>query len=225
MKAVSFSTLFLLRLLLLPLQGTSTCVDPPFRDSILDWNLIAIQVARVDTTFAVPDKNGPTKASRALAIIHSAMFDALNSIKRTAIPYLTYIYSPTASIDSGKLFHNSILGIESLIAMLAVAKAAATTLIALYPQQQKCINELFDAYLLPLSHCSGERNPVDLGIALGTAVAEAILTARADDGSNIDDTYIPIELPGYITLSNNIRENKRCQRAAEYMRACLFRLS
>jgi hypothetical protein len=54
--------------------------DPPGRDSILDWNAIALQAVVDDHsgTFGAPEQAGPTRTSRALAIVHAAMFDALN---------------------------------------------------------------------------------------------------------------------------------------------------
>src|SRR4051812_36538386 len=70
--------------------GGSKGADPPRRDSILDWNAVALQAVAADysNTFGVPDQKGPTHTARALAIIHLAMFGAANSITPTAEPYL-----------------------------------------------------------------------------------------------------------------------------------------
>src|SRR3954470_11640370 len=68
--------------------------DPAGRDSILDWNAIAIEAAKVDHTdiyapaMEGPQQAGPTRASRALAIVHTAMFDAANSVDPQYEPYL-----------------------------------------------------------------------------------------------------------------------------------------
>ncbi|MFH0342142.1 MAG: hypothetical protein ACHBNF_08430 [Chromatiales bacterium] len=63
--------------------------DPPGRDAILDWNAIAIQAVAEDHsgTFGTPDQGGPTRTAYALAVVHAAMYDALNSIDPQATPY------------------------------------------------------------------------------------------------------------------------------------------
>src|SRR5687767_15559056 len=47
-------------------------------DFVIDWNNVAIDVLRADTTLP-----GPGWSSRALAITHGAVFDAVNGIVRT----------------------------------------------------------------------------------------------------------------------------------------------
>src|SRR5262245_60486485 len=59
-------------------------------DVILEWNVVALEAVRRDYDIGkTPDQGGPTSASRALAIVHVAMFDAFNSINRQFTPYLT----------------------------------------------------------------------------------------------------------------------------------------
>ena len=64
--------------------------DPRGRDSILDWNAIALKAVADDFSniYGVPDQKGPTHTSRALAIVHLAMFDAANMVTPRAVPYL-----------------------------------------------------------------------------------------------------------------------------------------
>ncbi len=47
-------------------------------DPILYWNEVALEANRVDYTRApdLPQQGGPTLSSRALAIVHLAMYDA-----------------------------------------------------------------------------------------------------------------------------------------------------
>jgi Vanadium chloroperoxidase N-terminal domain len=54
-------------------------------DAILFWNDIALTAVANDHTGspAPLEQGGPTRTSRALAIIHVAMFDAFNSIDRS----------------------------------------------------------------------------------------------------------------------------------------------
>src|SRR5213595_4193109 len=56
-------------------------------DSLHRWNLIAINASGLDHTPVAPGENrvfgeqfGPGRASRAMAIVHIAMFDVLNAV-------------------------------------------------------------------------------------------------------------------------------------------------
>ncbi|HWN40671.1 MAG TPA: hypothetical protein VNW71_00530, partial [Thermoanaerobaculia bacterium] len=55
---------------------------PGRADVVLDWNNVTLDAIRVD-------KTSPPKASRALAIVHVAIFDAINS--GSGGPYEHYI--------------------------------------------------------------------------------------------------------------------------------------
>lgn len=59
-------------------------------DAILVWNNIALNAVANDHTGAEQTVNqrGPTRTSRALAIVHVAMFDAFNVIARAFTLYL-----------------------------------------------------------------------------------------------------------------------------------------
>lgn len=148
--------------------------DPRGRDSILDWNAIALSAVAEDYshTFGPPDQKGPTHTSRALAIIHLAMFDAANCITPRATPYLA-IHSPAkekkVSLDA------------------AVAQAAADTLTALYPKQEAIFAASLKQYLAPLKNTTARNN----GIQIGRDVARDILMNRSQDGSDVSLTYRP----------------------------------
>jgi hypothetical protein len=150
--------------------------DPPGRDAVLDWNERALNAVKEDhsDTFGDPDQGGPTRTSRALAIVHAAMFDAVNSIEPHAAPYLVYRPVPGASIDA------------------AVARAARDTLVALYPKQRHVFRDDYRAYLAPVENRAARRG----GIAVGRFVARKILRARRHDGYNTPVTYVPGDAPG-----------------------------
>lgn len=59
-------------------------------DSILFWNEIALEANRVSHTDGSMEQNGPTLSSRALAIVHLAMYDAYAGIVNNSDlpPYL-----------------------------------------------------------------------------------------------------------------------------------------
>jgi hypothetical protein len=134
-------------------------------DSVLDWNAVALQAVADDYTPAEvssPDQGGPTKTARALAIVHAAIFDAVNMIDRS---YTAYIASGTAprgaSIDA------------------AVARAAHDTLVALYPKQTADFDQALRRSLRQIPDGQSETD----GVTVGRRVARQILQAREDDHS------------------------------------------
>jgi hypothetical protein len=146
-------------------------------DPILEWNAVALEVNRVSYSGGVVnDEVGPTWSSRALAIEHVAMFDAWNSIHPDYTPYL--VQAPNAANASD---------------VAAVAQAAHDTILAMYPHQQAYI----DTALTETLRRVPDGQPKTLGIAVGQFVAQAILTARTNDGSQIPGEYVPDGLPGH----------------------------
>jgi hypothetical protein len=168
-----------LGMLLASLVGTSAAMaaDPPGRDAVLDWNAVALEAVVHDHsgTFGPAVQGGPTRTSRALAIVHAAIFDAVNSIEPRATPYGKSHPAQGASIDA------------------AVATAAHDTLTALYPPQGRFVNAAYRAYLTSISnHASKAR-----GIAVGAYVARHLLRKRMHDNSAINVPYYPSGDPGY----------------------------
>src|SRR5262245_56799558 len=146
-------------------------------DVILQWNAVAIDAVKNDYALGhTPDQGGPTRDSRALAIVHAAMFDALNSIQNLCAPYLTV--APNAKG-------------ASIVA--AVAKAGHDTLGQLYPSQTATFDSALAATLAGISNSP----PKSRGIAVGAFVAAAILTARANDGAVGTSDYHTTDAPGY----------------------------
>jgi hypothetical protein len=150
------------------------------------WNDIAIDASGLDHTPVAPgevrvfgEQLGPGRASRAMAIVHIAMFDAVNAVEGG---YRGYTGLPRARGVSVKA---------------AVAQAAHDTLVALYPSQATA----FDAALAEdLDRIPRGREKFD-GIVLGSRAARAILALRADDGSHHAEPRVGIEwltsdLPG-----------------------------
>ena len=146
-------------------------------DSILYWNNVALEANRDDFT-VVPatgkprlEQGGPTLSSRALAIVHLAMYDAFAGITKTPgplPPYLLGLPVPPAGA-----------GLEA-----AVAAAAFDTLVALYPAQLPAFNAALATAAIP----AAGKAP---GTAFGKQVAAAILADRAADPSASDAGYMP----------------------------------
>src|SRR5690349_5183036 len=113
-----------------PLFHPAAHVPPPVGprqglDSLHRWNVIAINASGLDHTPVAPGENrvfgeqlGPGRASRAMAIVHIAMFETVNAIEGG---YQRYVGMAPAQRGT------------SLQA--AVAQAAHDTLAALFPSQ------------------------------------------------------------------------------------------
>ncbi|MFE5283623.1 hypothetical protein ACFRAQ_01460 [Nocardia sp. NPDC056611] len=120
-------------------------------DQILYWNAVALESDRMAHT--------DTGGSRALAVVHLAMHDAIFSI--FGAPHGTWLTAPPVAAPGAA-------------PEAAIAVAAHTTLSALYPERIT----RFDKALRE----AGLRGPgTRRGGHQGQAVAHAILRARADD--------------------------------------------
>jgi len=139
-------------------------------DTVLDWNVTALK-----TTAAAPFN--PPVESRNLAIVHAAMFDAVNSIVGEYSPYAIELRAPDgASPDA------------------AAAAAAHYALVQLYPAQQAILDGAYAASLAAIPAGTGRV----AGITVGEAVAAQLLALRADDGAEaaIVAPYTPGSQPG-----------------------------
>lgn len=139
-----------------------------FGNPVLDWNDIAIKAA-------VASKQGPTMTTRSMAVVHSAVFDAVNAVQPK---YKAFKFSgaamPNASADA------------------ATAAAAHTALVKLYPDQKATLDQALASSLAKLP----EGPSRDQGVALGTAAAQAILDWCADDRVGAVTEYRPVTKPG-----------------------------
>ncbi len=143
------------------------------------WNEIAIDASGLDHTPVAPGEHrvfgeqyGPTRASRAMAIVHIAIFDAVNAIGGG---YQSYTDLPPAPADT------------SMDA--AIAQAAHDTLIALFPSQTASCDAQLAADLGQIRDGYAKAK----GIELGQRAAAAILSLRADDGSQQAEPRVGIE--------------------------------
>ncbi len=144
-------------------------------DHILYWNSVALEANRRDFSNApggnrpMPEQGGPTLSSRALAIVHLAMYDAHAGVVGGANlpPYLPGLPAPAAGAS----------------AAVAVAHAARDCLAKLYPRQ----TAYFDQALAGV----GLSGPAAVtGAAFGRAVALAHLANRSADPGAGDAGYV-----------------------------------
>jgi hypothetical protein len=137
-------------------------------DLVTDWNKTAAAVLRAA-------KIGGNPASRALAMVHVAMADAVNTVGGRYARYVAALPpAPKASAEA------------------AAASAARTILLGLAPAQKAMIDEAFAASLKAIPDGAAKEE----GIAIGEKVAAAVVADRAQDGTSVPDTYRPITSPG-----------------------------
>ena len=152
------------------------------------WNKIAVDATGLDHTPVAHGEHrtfgeqlGPGRSSRAMAIVHIAIFDAINAAQ-------------------GK--YQSFTGIQSApnpySTAAAIAQAAHDTLSALYPSQQAAFDQDLAEDLLGIKAEPPKAN----GIALGKQVAATVLASRVSDGSEVPEPhigidYFPNNLPGH----------------------------
>jgi hypothetical protein len=126
-------------------------------DAVTDWNLIASNAIVV--TAAQP----PPVSVLHFAMVHGAVYDAVNAIDRGHEPYLVQPASnPTDSKES------------------AAATAAFRVLVSVFPGQIGTLQPIYEAYIAALPD-----NPPGskaAGLAIGEATASAMLTDRMNDG-------------------------------------------
>jgi hypothetical protein len=127
-------------------------------DVILQWNRVLME------TVSTPGQHPATiMPVRSYAMMHAAMFDAVNSIDGTYTPYLTEVPgSQNASLEA------------------AAAQAAHDVLAALYPTRLAVFNAELAISLQGL-----EESRAQQGIRVGQIVAERLLAVRANDGWNV----------------------------------------
>lgn len=143
-------------------------------DPFLRWNETLLEANAHDHALKSPDQGGPTKTSRAFAMVHLAMYEAANAVLGIGAPYL--------NIRSRSDVHVPI----------AVAAAAHKMLWQLYPQQRS----LFDRALREAARASGFDESVYRGFALGRYAAKKMLDNRQNDGSSNAGHYQPSRAPG-----------------------------
>jgi hypothetical protein len=146
---------------------------------VFAWNAIALQANALDHTPPGPgelrvfgEQFGPPRSARALAIVHLAMFDALNAVVGR---YPSYSGLPRAAPRTS--------------AAAAVARAAHDALAALYPSQAPRLNAALERQLARIADGAAKANGADLG----RRAASAILAMRANDESQYSDPIVGID--------------------------------
>jgi hypothetical protein len=143
-------------------------------DVVTDWNQSA-------GACVLEAKIYPFAGTRVMAIVHTAMFDAINSIEERYTPYKFKVSAPTGSSPEA-----------------AGVAAAHAALVQLFPEQKSALDAAYAASLAQIPDGPGKTT----GIAVGEEVAAKVLEWRASDGADAANTYRPITTPGtYVTTT------------------------
>ena len=139
-------------------------------DAVLRWNENAGKAA---TAACLTPEGNALAESRMYAMVHIAVHDALNAIDRRSHPYAYDVQVKGGTSSSA-----------------AIAAAARDVLVAVIGQLQEsgeCIQRGLATVEADYAAALGElpdNQPKARGIAVGQAAARAILTLRANDGSD-----------------------------------------
>jgi len=136
---------------------------------ITDWDEKAIALVQPGTVFP------PPTALRTTAMLHLAMFDAVNSVEHRYRPYRLAVATT-----------------KEMSREAAAAAAAGAVLAGLNPSEVEELNAATATYLATQSE-SGAKSE---GIKVGREVAVKIVAERKRDGSDSPDAYRPKAKPG-----------------------------
>jgi PAP2 superfamily protein len=143
------------------------------------WHEVALDATGLDHTPPAPgdgrvfgEQLGPGRASRAMAIVHTAVFDAMNAAIGGYQSYTGLGSAPDGT------------SVEA-----AIALAAHNTLIALFPSQKDDLDETLVEDLGAIRDGRAKAN----GIKLGQLAAAHILARRAGDGAERPEPRVGID--------------------------------
>ena len=137
-------------------------------DVIMDWNAKADAIAAEKQVLPAPH-------SRVVAMMHVAMFEAVNAIDRR---YTSYQLNLVADRSTSR--------------EAAAATAAHDVLLSLYPDLKSDL----DAALATSLAAVADAESKSAGVELGRQAAQGIIALRANDGSAAPESYRPNTSPG-----------------------------
>ena len=130
-------------------------VTPAQADPVLDWNAIAVQTS-------AQNGQNPFAQARMVAIVHLAIFEAVNAITGDYEPYL-----------------GTITAAEGASAEAAAVAAAHRVLATYFPASAAALDAARTSSLDAIPDGSAK----DAGIVVGESAADAMIALRVNDGS------------------------------------------
>ncbi len=145
-------------------------------DAVITWNQIMLNAIAVG-------KTAPPVASRAMAIVETAVFDAVNNIVKK-------YKNVDAIVDAAPVEASAALSdIES---QAAAVQAAYTVLSNLFAAQQAANDAALATSLAAITDGQAKTD----GLAFGTLIANKVIASRVNDGSATKVAYTPGTNPG-----------------------------
>lgn len=141
---------------------------PGRADVVLDWNRVALEAIRAQNA-------APTLGSRTLAMLHLAIYDAINSI-----------------LGSHESFRFNVPPPDGALPEAAALAAGYHVLSVLCPTEQAIFDTQYAFSLADLAPGPDR----EAGLRVGQEVAFLMLDWRAADGATTDVPYIPSPSPG-----------------------------
>src|SRR5258708_4800556 len=132
---------------------------------VVQWNAIA------STTIVTHAKEASVASGVWFAYVHLAVFDAVNAIDHRFQPYLFTAIPPAGANKDA-----------------AAVAAAHRILVTYFPSQQLGLDPQFAASIPAIPDPPAN---VSAGLAVGEASAQALITARANDGFLANIPYLP----------------------------------
>jgi hypothetical protein len=162
-----------IKLWLLLLCSFVLALQPARAGVVTDWNMTAVSASQAAGA-------NPLVMSHNVALVHAAIYDAVNAIDRRHTVYAVDVKAkPGASIEA------------------AAAIAAYGVLTKLYWLQTPAFDVALEASLVAIPDGPSKTE----GIAVGREVAEKFMVLRSKDGSDASVIYTPKSGPGIYQLT------------------------
>src|SRR2546423_3364400 len=161
---MSFRALVMVCAVMFSSLAASSRAAASSQDVVLEWNQIAVN------TMIAPGVASPFAQARFAAIVQLAVFEAVNAVTHESQPYLGTIHAPAGAS-----------------AQAAAVAAAHTVLLRYFAGSATTLNAARVNSLAAIPDGQGKTD----GIATGEAAAEAMILARAHDGSFPLGTRMP----------------------------------
>jgi hypothetical protein len=151
--------------------GSPLALAPPLAHAASSASPASILTWDSNAEYAIWDvaRTAPQNTGRFFAMVHDAMYDAVNAIY--GAPYQPYLVAPAAK------------GSESVDA--AVATSAYQVLVSAFPAQQADLQAKYGQSLAAIPDGAAKKG----GIAIGAKAAAAMVAARQNDGAFGPQTF------------------------------------
>ncbi len=150
-----------------------TVSAPAAADVVTEWNEIAV-------ASAATGRHGAADASRTTALVHAAVFDAVNAVEARYAPYKIALKAPAGAS-----------------AEAAAVAAAHAVLVRLYPDQKPTLDQASGKSLARIADGAAKTD----GIAVGQKVGAEMVALRANDGAAAPNVYRPVTSPGVYVVT------------------------